>query len=248
MENQFERTEMLLGVEAVQSLHNKRVAVFGVGGVGGYVVEVLARSGVGAIDLIDSDTVSVSNLNRQIVALTSTVGAYKVDVAAERVRDIYPQCRVTTFRQFYLPENADSIDLSVYDYVVDCIDTVTAKLELIRRCHRLDIPILSCMGAANKLDPTGFRVADISKTEMDPLAKVIRRKLRHEGICHLKVVFSTETPRKRQVVQDTAASEQPSEHRHVPASNAFVPAAAGLVAGGAVVMDLIQDYAGLHTL
>ena len=239
MENQFERTEMLLGKDAVSLLHEKHVAVFGVGGVGGYVVEALARGGVGAIDLIDNDTVCITNLNRQIVALHSTIGAYKVDVAAERVHDIFPECKVKTFRQFYLPENADEIDLSVYDYVVDCIDTVTAKLELIRRCHRLNVPIISCMGAANKLNPTAFRVTDISKTKMDPLAKVIRRKLRSEGINHLKVVYSTEEPLKPKPQDGENETSQPENGRRVPASNSFVPAAAGLVAGAAVVIELI---------
>ncbi|MBR5634432.1 MAG: tRNA threonylcarbamoyladenosine dehydratase [Prevotella sp.] len=192
MESQFTRTELLLGQEAMKRLRASRVVVFGVGGVGGYVVEVLARSGVGAIAMVDPDRVNLSNLNRQIVALHSTVGRLKVDVMEERIRDINPDCEVRKFPLFYLPENADEIDLSPYDYVVDCVDTVKAKLEIIRRCHRLQIPVISSMGAANKLDPTAFRVSDIAKTSMDPLAKVLRKTLRKEGIQHFKVVYSEE--------------------------------------------------------
>ena len=192
MESQFTRTELLLGQEAMKRLRASRVVVFGVGGVGGYVVEVLARSGVGTIAMVDPDRVNLSNLNRQIVALHSTVGRLKVDVMAERIRDINPDCEVRKIPLFYLPENADEIDLSQYDYVVDCVDTVKAKLEIIRRCHRLQIPVISSMGAANKLDPTAFRVSDISKTSMDPLAKVLRKTLRKEEIRHFKVVYSEE--------------------------------------------------------
>ena len=192
MESQFTRTELLLGQEAMKRLRASRVVVFGVGGVGGYVVEVLARSGVGTIAMIDPDRVNLSNLNRQIVALHSTVGRLKVDVMEERIRDINPDCEVQKFPLFYLPENADEIDLSQYDYVVDCVDTVKAKLEIIRRCHRLQIPVISSMGAANKLDPTAFRVSDIAKTSMDPLAKVLRKTLRKEDIRHFKVVYSEE--------------------------------------------------------
>ena len=234
---------MLFGDEALATLARSRVAVFGVGGVGGYAVEVLARSGVGALDLIDNDRVSITNINRQIIALTSTIGQFKVDVARERILDINPECRVTTYRQFYLPENADTIDLSAYDYVVDCIDTVTAKLELIRRCKRLGVRIISSMGAANKIDPTAFRVADISKTSIDPLAKIIRKKLRREGITDVKVVFSEEepmTPLPQPATEEKEESTgQPTPRRSTPASNAFVPAAAGLVVGGTVVKDLI---------
>ena len=194
MQNQFSRTQLLFGRAAMETLYNSRVAVFGIGGVGGYVAEVLARSGVGAIDLFDDDRVCMTNCNRQIYALLSTIGKYKVDIAEERIHDINRKCAVTTYKMFYLPTNADEIDLSQFDYVVDCIDTVSAKMELIRRCHRLNIPIISSMGAANKLDATAFRVADLSKTQMDPLAKVIRKKLRKEGITHLKVVYSEEEP------------------------------------------------------
>ncbi len=241
---------MLFGKPAMDTLADARVAVFGVGGVGGYVVEVLARSGVGAIDIIDDDRVCLTNVNRQIHALISTVGRYKVDVAEQRIHDINPQCTVHKYQMFYLPENADSIDFTPFDYVVDCIDTVKAKLHIIERCHRLHIPLLSCMGAANKLDATAFRVADINKTQMDPLAKVIRKKLRKMNIPHLKVVYSEEEPLKP--MEDNSIScrfhcicpskdmRRCTERRTIPASNAFVPAAAGLVAGGEVVKELIQ--------
>lgn len=242
MEDIFSRTRMLLGDAALERLRKSRVAVFGVGGVGGYVVEVLARSGVGAIDVFDNDRVSPSNINRQIIALHSTLGQYKVDVAAARIRDINPECIVTVHRMFYLPETADEVDLSVYDYVVDCIDTVTAKIELIRRCHRQDIPLLVCMGAANKMDPTAFRVSDLAKTKVDPLAKVIRRKLRPEGIRHVKVVYSEEIPMKPRFFEISDSNESlNSPKKNIPASNAFVPAAEGLVAGGEVVKELMVE-------
>ena len=260
MEDQFTRTRMLLGETAIERLGNSHVAVFGVGGVGGQVVEVLARSGVGHLDLIDNDEVNLTNLNRQIialhstigrkkvevaaervrdinrqmVALNSTLGQYKVDVAARRIQDINPGCVVTTHKLFYRVCNADELDLSVYDYVVDCIDTVAAKMELIRRCHQLGVRLISCMGAANKMNPAGFRVADLNKTQIDPLAKVIRKKLRKEGIEHVKVVYSEEEPM-------TPVAPQSKENGHpLPASNAFVPAAAGIVLGGEVVKDLIR--------
>lgn len=242
MQNQFSRTELLLGKAAMKRLRASRVAVFGVGGVGGHVVEVLARSGVGAMALIDPDRVSLSNLNRQIVALHSTVGRLKVDVMAERIRDINPDCEVQTHAVFYLPETADEIDLTQFDYVVDCIDTVKAKLELIRRCHRLQVPIICSMGAANKLDPTAFRVADISKTQMDPLAKVLRKTLRKEGIEHFKVVYSEEPPLHPTIESEETQREADelarNGRRSLPASCAFVPAAAGLVLGGEVVRNL----------
>lgn len=239
MQEQFARTRLLLGQKALDVLHRSRVAVFGVGGVGGYAVEVLARSGVGVIHLFDNDVFSASNLNRQLHALHSTLGQYKVDVAVERIHDIYPDCEVVAHRMFYLPENADEVDLSQFDYVVDCIDTMKAKLELARRCHLLGVPFISCMGAANKLDPTAFRVSDLSKTKMDPLAKVMRQQLRREGIHHLKVVYSEEPP-LRPLTDDDKKNGNDSRSRTVPASNAFVPAAAGLVVGGEVVKDLIR--------
>ncbi len=256
MQEQFSRTQLLLGRPAIDTLEGSSVAVFGVGGVGGYVVEVLARSGVGELTLFDNDRVCLSNVNRQIVALHSTVGQYKVDAAEARIHDINPHCIVHKYPTFYLPSNADDYDLSQYDYVVDCIDTVTAKIELIKRCHQLHVPILSCMGAANKMDATAFHVTDITKTTMDPLAKVIRKKLRTLRIPHLKVVYSEEQPLRPLIEEMPVAAVQnssdtspnlstdtempiPAERRTVPASNAFVPATAGLIAGGEVVKDLL---------
>lgn len=233
MQNQFSRTELLLGKEAMEKLAASRVAVFGIGGVGGFAAEALARSGVGALDLIDNDTVSLTNLNRQIIALHSTVGQPKVEVMAQRIADINPDCQVHARHMFYLPENADEVDLTQFSYIVDCIDNVTAKLELIRRSHRLGLPIISSMGAANKLDATGFRVSDLSKTQVDPLARILRQKLRREGIHHLKVVYSEEVPLPSSVIDE-------SNGRPVPASNAWVPPAAGLIIGGEVVKDLIK--------
>lgn len=255
MQNQFSRTQLLLGKPAIDTLSGARVAVFGVGGVGGYVVEVLARSGVGELDLFDDDRVCLTNVNRQLHALISTVGKHKVDVAAERVHDINPRCIVHKYKMFYMPSNADEIDLSQFDYVADCVDTVTAKLELIKRCHALRVPIISSMGAANKLDATAFRVCDINRTKMDPLAKVIRKKLRKLHIPRLKVVCSDEEPLK-QIEDDTISCRfhcicpnkdmrKCTERRDIPASNAFVPAAAGLIIGGEVVKDLVK---AAHTM
>nr|WP_288331263.1 tRNA threonylcarbamoyladenosine dehydratase [uncultured Prevotella sp.] len=247
MENQFTRTEMLFGPAAVKRLAAARVAVFGVGGVGGHVVEVLARSGVGELTLVDNDRVGITNINRQIIATLSTLGRLKVDVAEERIHDINPGCAVRTHAMFYLPENADGIDLTQFDYVVDCIDTVTAKLELVRRCRAAGTPLLSCMGAANKLDPTAFRVADINETKIDPLAKIIRKKLRKLGIDRLQVVYSEEEPRQPFGESPALAPDgdnvpaAAAPRRRTPASNAFVPAAAGLVASGHVVKELITD-------
>lgn len=232
MDNQFSRTELLFGCEAMAKLKTSSVAIFGVGGVGGHVVEVLARTGIGHIAIIDNDKVSLTNLNRQIIALHSTLGEYKVDVAKKRIHDINPECTVEAHRMFYLPENAGNIDLKCYDYVVDCIDTITAKIELVRRCHELSIPIISSMGAANKIDATAFRVCDISKTNVDPLAKFMRKKLKKIGIENLKVVFSDEVPIK--TPQELNEGERP-----IPASNAFVPAAVGLIIGGEVIKDIV---------
>lgn len=252
MQNQFSRTQLLIGKSAIDKLANSRVAVFGVGGVGGYVVEVLARSGVGAIDVFDDDRVCLTNVNRQIHALISTVGQHKVDAAEKRILDINRRCKVTKHQMFYLVSNADEVDLTAFDYVVDCIDTVSAKMELIRRCYTHQIPILVCMGAANKLDPTAFRVGDLSKTQVDPLAKVIRKRLRKEGITHVKCVWSEEEPRVP--LEDDSIScrfhcicpakdmRKCTERRTIPASNAFVPAAEGIIAGGEVVKDLVREY------
>ena len=250
MQKQFSRTQMLLGKPALGTLAGSRVAVFGVGGVGGYVVEVLARSGVGAIDVVDADRVCATNINRQVLATLSTVGRLKVDVAEERIHDINPRCVVRKYPMFYLPTNAGEMDLSDYDYVVDCIDTVTAKLDIIRRCHALEVPLLCCLGAAFKLDATQFQVTDLSKTINDPLAKVLRKKLRKEGIRHVKVVYSPELP-LGSIVQppvpcafESVCSEEDrrkcADEQGVPASNAWAPAAEGLIAGGEVVKDLIQ--------
>lgn len=250
MQDQFSRTRLLVGKLAIDTLNNSKVAVFGVGGVGGYVVEILARSGVGQLDIFDNDRVCITNINRQIIALVNTIGKFKVDIAEERIHNINPYCIVNTHKMFYLPSNANDIDLSVYDYVVDCIDTVSAKLELIRRCHKLNTPIISCMGAANKMDPTAFKICDISKTKMDPLAKVIRKKLRKEGIYKLKVVYSEEEPLKKIKDCDNSkclneSASQNTEHQDIPASNAFVPAAEGIIAGGEVIKDIIYKA---HTM
>ena len=244
MENRFSRTEMLLGKAAIETLRSSRVAVFGVGGVGGYVVEVLARSGVGAIDVYDNDVVSITNINRQLLATVDNVGRTKVDLAVERVLAINPECRARGFKMFYLASNAHEVDLSAYDYVVDCIDTVSAKMELVRRCKSAGVPILCSMGAANKLDATAFRVADISKTQMDPLARLMRKKLRREGITHFKCVYSAEDPLEPLATEN---GEEPPAGRHsIPASNAFVPAAAGIVVGGEVVLDLLRNAGTLR--
>ena len=234
--NQFERFELLLGTEALEKLKNSHVAVFGVGGVGGYAVEALARSGVGRLDLIDSDTVSLTNLNRQIIALHSTLGQYKTDVAAARVRDINPECEVTVHRMFYLPETAEQFDFTEYDYIVDAIDTVSGKLELALRAQEAGTPIISSMGTGNKLDPTAFEVADISKTSVCPLARVMRLECRKRGIKKLKVVYSKEQARKPL----SAPSESDGTRRSIPASTAFVPSVAGLIIAGEVIKDLCQ--------
>lgn len=244
MSDQWIRTRLLVGDGPLERLGRARVAVFGIGGVGGFCVEALARAGVGALDLYDDDTVSESNLNRQLIALHSTVGQPKAEVAAARVRDIAPDCRVRAIRMFYLPENADQVDFRQYDYVVDCIDTVAAKLDIVRRCTELGVPVISAMGTGNKLDPTGFVVTDISKTENCPLARVMRKELRKRGIRHLKVVYSKEEPRTPLAPVETeppaGADTRPrsSARRATPGSISFVPAAAGLVLASAVVREL----------
>lgn len=233
MVNEFSRTELLLGREKVERLARARVAVFGIGGVGGHVVEALARSGVGTLDLIDNDTVSLTNINRQMVALHSTIGRAKVEVMKERVKDINPQAQVHTYQTFYLPENAEQFDFSRYDYVVDAIDTVTGKLQLAEAASRAGTPIISSMGAGNKLDPTAFEVADISKTSVCPLAKVMRRELKKRGIGHLKVVYS-----KEKAMTPIGRSEEDVQKRQIPGSCAFVPSVAGLIIAGEVIKDL----------
>ncbi len=235
MKEQFARTGLLLGEAGMERLQNARVAVFGVGGVGGYVVEALARSGVGALDLIDNDTVALSNLNRQIIATLRTVGQYKVDVAAQRIRDINPDCVVRAWRTFYTPETAGQFDFSLYDYVVDAIDTVTGKIALVLQAQAAGVPVISSMGAGNKLDPTRFEVTDIYKTSVCPLAKVMRRELKRRGVKSLKVVYSQEPPRPPQAASGESAGPG---RRSVPGSNAFVPPAVGLILAGEVIREL----------
>lgn len=237
MLNPFSRLELMLGEDAVAKLKSSRVAVFGVGGVGGYVVEALARSGVGTLDLIDDDTVNLTNLNRQIIALHSTLGMHKVDAAKARILDINPDCIVNAHKTFFLPETAAQFDFAQYDYVVDAIDTVSGKIELAVRCQDAGVPILSCMGAGNKLDPTAFVVTDISKTSVCPLARVMRRELKKRGIEHMKVVYSTEPAQPQKGAPDESEA---GIRRSVPASNAFVPAVAGLIAAGEVIKTLAE--------
>ena len=232
--DQFARTEMLIGSAAMERLHAARVAVFGVGGVGGFTAEALVRAGVGSIDLIDNDTVAPTNLNRQIIALHSTLGRSKVDVMAERLRDINPQVNVVCHEMFYLPENADAIDLSVFDYIVDAVDTVAAKLELITRADALHRPIICAMGAGNKLDPTKIVVTDIYKTDTCPLARVIRTQCKKRRIGRLKVAYSTEPALK------PAGTQEESSRRATPGSMSFVPSVMGLIIAGEVVRDLIR--------
>lgn len=223
-------------------LSESRVAVFGIGGVGGYVCEALARSGVGALDLVDNDRVCLSNINRQIIATTKTVGRYKTDVMKERILDINPDATVCTYPCFFLPENASDFPFDQYDYVVDAVDTVTAKIGLVLQCQALGVPIISSMGAGNKLDPTMFRVTDLYKTSMDPLAKVMRRELKKRGVKRLKVVYSEEQPIRP--AEDMAMDEQASPGRRaIPGSTAFVPSVAGLIIAGEVIRDLVMPRA-----
>ena len=236
MNQQWIRTEMLLGETAMQTLEKARVAIFGVGGVGGYAVEALARSGVGTLDLVDHDTVSLSNLNRQIIALHSTVGMCKVDVARARIADICPETTVYTWKVFYGPETASQFDFSSYDYIIDAIDTVSGKLQLVEQANAAGVPIISCMGTGNKLDPSALEVTDISKTSVCPLARVMRVELRKRGILHLKVVYSKELPLKPAAMPGEAAAGK----KQVPGSTAFVPPAAGLLIASEVVRDLLR--------
>ncbi len=224
----------------MDKLSRSRVAVFGIGGVGGYVCEALSRSGVGAFDLVDSDRVSLTNLNRQIIATRKTIGQYKVDVMRERILDINPEAQIRVYRSFFLPENADSFPFGEYDYVVDAVDTVTAKLELIMRAREYGVPVISSMGAGNKLDAGAFRAADIYETKVCPLAKVMRRELKKRGVDHLKVVYSEETPLCPADSQETGSEEVGASSRRIPGSVAFVPSVAGLILAGEVVQDLIS--------
>ncbi len=248
MLNQFSRTQLLLGEEAMDKLKKSRVAIFGVGGVGGYVCEALARSGVGTFDLIDDDKVCLTNLNRQIIATRKTVGKYKVEVMKERILDINPDAKVNIHQCFFLPENADEFSFNEYDYVVDAVDTVTAKIEIIMQAKKQEVPVISSMGAGNKLDPTAFRVADIYKTKVCPLAKVMRRELKKRGVKKLKVVYSEEQP--IQPIEDMSiscrancicppgAKHKCTERRAIPGSVAFVPSVVGLIIAGEVVKDI----------
>ncbi|MCR5369444.1 MAG: tRNA threonylcarbamoyladenosine dehydratase [Clostridium sp.] len=233
----FSRTERLLGQEAMEKLQKARVAVFGIGGVGGYVVEALARCGVGALDIIDNDRVSLSNRNRQIIALASTAGLDKVDVMEKRIHEINPECRVTAHNCFFLPETAGEFDFLQYDYVVDAVDTVTAKIAIIRAAKEAGVPVVSSMGTGNKLDPSRFRVSDISVTSIDPLARVMRRELKKRGIEGVKVVWSDEKP---VVPLDLGDEALPEGKRSIPGSIAFVPPVAGLILAGEVVRDIAE--------
>lgn len=236
MINQFSRTELLIGKEAIQKLANSKVALFGIGGVGGYAAEALARSGIGAIDLIDNDKVCLSNINRQIIATHKTIGQYKVDAAEERLKEINPKIKITKYKTFYLPETSSQFDFSRYDYIIDAIDTVTGKIELVVNAVKADTPIISSMGAGNKLDPTAFEVTDIYKTSVCPLAKVMRRELKKRDIKHLKVVYSKEEP-----ISPLEMSEKEEDKRRAtPGSTAFVPSVVGLIAAGEVIKDLIK--------
>lgn len=248
MLTQFSRTELLLGKEAMERLKGARIAVFGVGGVGGYVCEALVRSGVGEFDLIDDDKVCLTNLNRQIIATRKTVGKYKTDVMKERILEINPDAKVNTHKCFFLPENADEFPFEDYDYIVDAVDTVTAKIALVMKANEMDIPIISSMGAGNKLDASQFKVADIYKTKVCPLAKVMRRELKKRGVKKLKVVYSEEQPTRP--VEDMAiscrtncicppgAEHKCTERRDIPGSVAFVPSVAGLIIAGEVIQDI----------
>jgi tRNA A37 threonylcarbamoyladenosine dehydratase len=235
----FSRTEMLLGKEALEKLNNSRVAVFGIGGVGGYALEALVRAGIGEIDIIDSDDVATSNINRQILATTKTVGQKKVDVAEARAKEINPDVKINKYPIFYLPETADQFDFSNYDYVIDAIDTVSGKMELIRRAKEVNTPIICSMGTGNKLDPTAFEVADIHKTSVCPLAKVIRQNCKKEGIKHLKVVYSKEIPITPQIIENSETKG--TTGRTSPASCSFVPPVAGLILASEVIKDIINS-------
>ena len=248
MLNQFSRTQLLLGADGMEKLFHARVAVFGIGGVGGYTVEALARSGIGALDLIDDDKVCLTNLNRQIFATRKTVGQYKVDGAEQRILEINPDAAVHTYKTFYTPQTAGRFDFTQYDYVVDAIDTVTGKLALVEQAQQAGVPIISCMGAGNKMDPTAFEVTDIYKTSMCPLARIMRQELRKRGVKRLKVVYSREpamTPVDDMTIScrthcicPPGTARKCTQRRQVPGSNAFVPAVAGLIIAAEVVKDL----------
>ena len=253
MLTQFSRTELLLGKEAMERLSNARVAVFGIGGVGGYVCEALVRSGIGTFDLIDDDKVCLTNLNRQIIATRKTVGKYKTEVMKERILDINPKAVVNIHNCFFLPENADEFPFEKYDYVVDAVDTVTAKIAIIMKAKEKNVPVISSMGAGNKLDASMFRVADIYKTKVCPLAKVMRRELKKRGVKNLKVVYSEELPTRpledmsiscrNHCICPPGAQHKCTERRDIPGSVAFVPSVAGLIIAGEVIKDLSHQAA-----
>ena len=254
MLNEFSRTQLLLGADAIEVLRHSRVAVFGVGGVGGFTVEALVRSGVGALDLIDDDKVFLTNINLQILAIRKTVGRYKVDAAAERIAEINPHCEVRTHKTFYLPESADAFDFTEYDYVVDAIDTVSGKIQLVLAAQAAGVPIISSMGAGNKLNASAFRVADIYQTSVCPLARVMRRELKKRGVRHLKVVYSKEQPRRpfedlsiscrKHCICPPGTKRHCTDRRDIPGSVAFVPSVVGLIIAGEVVKDLTSEKKG----
>lgn len=255
MLNQYSRTRLLLGAEGMEGLAKARVAIFGIGGVGGFTMEALARSGVGALDLIDDDKVCLTNLNRQIIATRSTVGQYKVDAAQARIADIDPRIQVTTHKCFYTPATADQFDFTQYDYIVDAIDTVSGKLELVQQADAAGTPIISSMGAGNKLDPTAFQVADIYQTSVCPLARVMRKELKKRGIRHLKVVYSQEPPMTplddlssschTNCICPPDAARTCVQRRQIPGSTAFVPSVVGLIIAGEVIKDLVDKKDGI---
>ena len=250
MLDQFSRTQLIFGEEGMEKLKNARVAVFGIGGVGGFTVEALVRSGIGAIDIIDDDKVCLTNLNRQIYATRKTVGKYKVDVAQERIAEINPNCVVKTYKTFFLPETSGEFDFSEYDYVVDAIDTVTGKIAIVEKANESKVPVISAMGAGNKIDPTAFEVEDLEKTSVCPLARVMRRELAKRGIKHLKVVYSKEKPIRpgeegeiscrNHCICPPGTERKCTARRDIPGSNAFVPSVVGLIIAGEVIKDLIQ--------
>ncbi len=247
MQNSFSRTQLLLGSQAMEKLSSARVAVFGIGGVGGYVCEGLVRSGVGSFDLIDDDKICLTNINRQIIAKHSTVGQYKCDVMKDRMLDINPVVKISVYKCFFLPENAHEFDFTKYDYIVDAVDTVSAKIEIIVKAQSCGVPVISCMGAGNKLDPTALKVADISETKVCPLARVMRRELKKRGIEHLKVVYSEEQPVRIEnensencltdCISQTETRQNGTQRRATPGSVAFVPSVAGLIIVGEVIKD-----------
>lgn len=251
MLDQFSRTQLLLGEESMKKLSDMRVAVFGIGGVGGYVCEALVRTGIGHFDLIDDDKVCLTNLNRQIIATRKTVGLYKADVMKERMLEINPNVEVNVYKCFFLPENADEFPFADYDYVIDAVDTVTAKVELVMKCKEMNVPIISSMGAGNKLDASAFKVADIYKTKMCPLAKVMRHEMKKRGVKKLKVVYSEEKPTRpiedmsiscrTHCICPPGAQHKCTERRDIPGSVAFVPSVAGLIIAGEVIKDLTKD-------